>query len=192
MMWMNVIGSTGVITAPKMMVWSGSWKKGLRWSTGGQLPHEISLLSNLEVISFYSKFMESLESMFPVDVAMELPLLREISFAVSVLTGAIPSSLGLFSKLTSLDLSDNELTSTIPTELGLLSNLTTLILSKNKLSGTIPEELGSLTFLTSFQVDANANMEAPVPSGFCTEDHLGWMNLETDWCVGSGQCCTGI
>lgn len=68
------------------------------------------------------------------------------------LAGTIPTSLGRFINLTSLDLSSNQLTGTIPTWLGNLTGLVSLDLSRNKLTGPIPDSLGvnnmrSLSFL---------------------------------------------
>ena len=54
------------------------------------------------------------------------------------LTGSIPAGLGSLSALTHLDLSDNSLTGDIPAELGLLHNLEEVRLSGNSLTGCIP------------------------------------------------------
>ena len=57
------------------------------------------------------------------------------------LTGTIPAGLGSLTGLTHLDLSDNSLTGDIPAELGLLHNVVSVKLSGNSLTGCIPLSL---------------------------------------------------
>ena len=61
------------------------------------------------------------------------------------LDGTIPPALGGLSALVTLDLSDNDLTGEIPEELGRLWSLETLRLSGNMLTGCIPLALKSVT-----------------------------------------------
>ena len=61
------------------------------------------------------------------------------------LDGTIPPALGGLSDLVTLDLSDNDLTGEIPQELGRLLNLETLRLSGNSFTGCIPLALKSVT-----------------------------------------------
>ena len=60
------------------------------------------------------------------------------------LNGTIPAALGDLSALETLDLSDNDLSGAIPIELGRLWNLRELRLSGNSLTGCIPLELRSV------------------------------------------------
>ena len=63
-------------------------------------------------------------------------------------TGAITPLIGnACSRLSVLDLSQNQLSSKIPSELGKCSNLQKLILHDNLISGTVPGELSSLSSL---------------------------------------------
>ncbi len=61
------------------------------------------------------------------------------------LTGSIPADMGSLSELTHLDLSDNSLTGDIPRELGHLDNLEEVRLSGNTLTGCIPYGLKDVT-----------------------------------------------
>ena len=61
------------------------------------------------------------------------------------LTGTIPADLGSLSELTHLDLNDNSLTGDIPRELGNLHNLEEVRLSGNSLTGCIPDGLKDVT-----------------------------------------------
>ena len=67
-----------------------------------------------------------------------------LELANEELDGSIPSELGRLSELTHLDLSGNALTGEIPEELGSLSNLAVLRLSGNSLTGCIPLALMSV------------------------------------------------
>ena len=60
------------------------------------------------------------------------------------LSGAIPPEIGDMSKLTSLDLSGNDLSGKIPAAVGNLVRLDSLNLADNGLSGQIPPSLGGI------------------------------------------------
>ena len=71
--------------------------------------------------------------------------LRACFFSGKQLIDTIPSTLGLLTQLTSLDLFDNELTGTIPLTLGFLTQLDYLELYDNQFNGTIPSALCSIS-----------------------------------------------
>ncbi|GJP29551.1 hypothetical protein CLOM_g17136 [Closterium sp. NIES-68] len=79
------------------------------------------------------------------------------------LNGSIPSSIGLLTRMTYLDLSDNHLGSTVPRSLQHLSYMDTLNLAKNELNGSIPEFIGTLTRTTFLNLAGNQFSES-VPS----------------------------
>lgn len=79
------------------------------------------------------------------------------------LNGTLPNSLGNFTQLLSLEMSNNiDITGTIPAQLGMLSHLQLLLLDVNKLSGTIPSEIGN-TNLTTLQLEIN-NLSGTIPA----------------------------
>jgi hypothetical protein len=82
----------------------------------GEIPSELGLLSQLEVIDMNFNF----------------------------LRGSLPDSLFGLAQLRQLDLNDNTITGTISSEFGRLPRLEFLQLQKNMLTGTIPSELGEL------------------------------------------------
>jgi hypothetical protein len=108
--------------------------------TGGPLPSEIQLLSEIQIIRIQNNS----------DMRKQL-------------TGPIPAELGQLRALTVLDLYCNQLTGPIPAELGQLGSLTILNLSSNKLTGRIPAELGQLRALTELDLMSN-QLTGPVPS----------------------------
>ena len=101
------------------------------------IPAEISLLSNLEVISMPQR---------------------------SFLQGSIPTEIGLLSKLRLLDLSYCPLLrGTIPTEIGKLLNLKKLNLKNCHFSGTIPSELFSLPRLEKLHIGDKNRLTGSIP-----------------------------
>jgi hypothetical protein len=116
------------------------------------------------------------------------------------LQGSIPSSLGLLTNLTHLDLSYNLFNGSIPQKLGnmrnlhvlslggnnfsgpilsslcLLTNLTYLDLSSNQFSGFIPQKLGNLRNLHVLSLGGN-NFSGPILSSLCLLTNLTYLDL---------------
>jgi Leucine-rich repeat (LRR) protein len=103
----------------------------------------------------------------------------------SYLTGSLPTQLGQLTALQRLDFDTNApLIGPIPTELGLLTVLEVLILANNKLTGTIPTQLGMITTLKEVQLGANALMGA-VPAEVCTVAAEGPLDVLVVDCGGA-------
>ena len=77
------------------------------------------------------------------------------------LSGQIPASLNRLTSLRALVLRDNELTGPIP-DLSALTDLRSLTLVGNKLNGPLPASLPSLISLTQFYLDNN-ELTGPIP-----------------------------
>merc|ERR1711933_450617 len=96
--------------------------------------------------------------------------LRRLHIDDNILTGTIPSELGLLTSLRSISLSNNfDITGTIPSELGLLTELTFLNIRNLQLDYTILSELqqlidsGNLVLLDDSNNDDNTS--APTTGG---------------------------
>jgi len=72
------------------------------------------------------------------------------------LSGTIPPSIGLLTKLRRFDGHSNDLKGTLPSELGLMTSLTRLDLEDNSLSGTIPSEIANLSDLEVLNLFGNS------------------------------------
>ncbi|NTU98829.1 hypothetical protein HGA64_02380 [Candidatus Falkowbacteria bacterium] len=98
-----------------------------------------------------------------------------ISFDVSnnLLTGALPSEIGKWKKLTLLDVSDNKMTG-IPAEIGQLTELSSLDYSNNMLD-TMPNEIVGLKKLKTFSLAGNLYRD--VPSQLLQMPNLGLLDL---------------
>jgi hypothetical protein len=71
------------------------------------------------------------------------------------ISGTIPSSVGLLTALTELNLYNNNLQSSLPGTIGCLTNLQFLVVEANELTSSLPSTLGCLTALT--YLDTNVN-----------------------------------
>jgi len=89
---------------------------------------------------------------------------------------ALPESLGQFTQLQSLNLTNNQLT-TLPEWLGQLTQLQSLNLSHNQLTA-LPESLGQLTHLRSLNLSRNQLTALPEWLGQLTQ--LRWLNLDSN------------
>ncbi|XVF77262.1 hypothetical protein PTKIN_Ptkin14bG0029200 [Pterospermum kingtungense] len=90
--------------------------------------------------------------------------LSSIDLSNNKFEGEIPEVIGKLSSLKGLNLSHNNLSGSIPFSIGNLTNLEWLDLSSNKLVGTIPESLLNLIFLSVFNVSKN-QLEGHIPQG---------------------------
>ncbi|XP_060672725.1 receptor-like protein 7 [Ziziphus jujuba] len=149
----------------------------------GYLP-EFHSNSSFEVLLLYNT---SFSGKIPTSIK-NLHLMLQLDFGACRLSGLVPSSLGKLTRLTFLDLSENnfegnqfpsflrnltqltnlwlnkcQLTSEIPGWLGKLTQLTDLGLYINNLHGHIPSSLGKLTSLTYLDLGAN-DFESQIPS----------------------------
>lgn len=131
----------------------------------GAIPPELSFLPHLDTIDLSFLSVRSMEELLPLDTLSSLPPIKALNLQGSYLEGTIQSTLGL------------------------LTSLTFLNLGSNFLSGTIPKEIGELPYLTHFNIEGNPAVEAFVPSGFCSENHVSFDTLLTDWCSNQTECC---
>jgi len=121
------------------------------------------------------------------------------------LGGTIPTEIGLFTALTSLDLDSGfgsipteignlvllaelyieytQVTSSIPTEIGNLVLLTELEIEENYLTGTMPTELGMLTSLTELSIDNNF-ITGTIPTELGNLDALTDLEVEYNLLTG--------
>jgi Leucine-rich repeat (LRR) protein len=118
----------------------------------GQLPWELGLLTNLEIINLGRN---SLMSSIPNELGLLLSL-NSLLINFNELNGTIPTELGHLLSLERLDISGNQLTGTIPSELGHLRSLEYLNVESNHLVGTIPTELGELLSLAYLYIRNNS------------------------------------
>jgi Leucine-rich repeat (LRR) protein len=107
----------------------------------GTIPTELAQCLNLKYVSF--ELNQLTGDIGPVINTLPRSLMQ-LDLDTNLLSGTVPTSIGMLTNLDFLDLGDNNLNGTIPTELGLLSNLEVLDLYSNRFNGTVPASLASL------------------------------------------------
>ncbi|KAK2413596.1 putative leucine-rich repeat receptor protein kinase [Trifolium repens] len=101
------------------------------------------------------------------------------------LWGTIPKDIGLLSKLTHLDLSNNSLSGEVPSSLGNLTQLQYLDISYNDLYGSIPYELGFIKPLIALNLSNNNNIEGEIPSSLGNLTNLTHLHMSANFLVGT-------
>jgi len=81
--------------------------------------------------------------------------ITHIALGVKGIYGQIPTEIGLFQDLESLNLIGNEINGSLPTEIASLTKLQHLFLSVNHLTGPIPTQLNALRALENIFLDRN-------------------------------------
>ena len=136
-------------------------------SLRGTIPHQIGQLTRLVNLLLDYNHLSGPLAPF-IGALSSLHGLANLCIGPNRLSGTIPSSLGSFTSLNYICINGNGLISgPVPTQLGLCSNLVGLQLDSNSLSGSIPSSLGGLTGLTDLRLHDNA-LTGPVPASFCS------------------------
>lgn len=108
----------------------------------------------------------------------------DISLPNSQLLGSIPSNLGMFENLQSLDLSNNSINGSIPSSMYNLTSLEKLDLSNNLISGELSELVGGLENLQVFNLSDNA-LAGYIPKNLTTLHNLTVVSLKSNYFSGS-------
>jgi len=112
------------------------------------------------------------------------PQVTTLSLGYNNLTGTLPSSIGVFSRLQYLSLNNNQLTGTIPAELGNLARVNEVSLDRNQLSGSIPPELAGLSNLEHLYLFYN-QLSGSIPPELGSLSNLTWLGLWSNQLTGT-------
>ncbi|KAJ0081171.1 hypothetical protein Patl1_11743 [Pistacia atlantica] len=148
----------------------GNWSKlvSLRFqgnSFEGPIPSSFSNLTSLTslLVHLWVRISDIYNISSSLDFIRRMKNLTDLSLRNSLITGNIPSDIGEYQELMTLDLSFNNLTGEIPSALFNISSLTHLFLGNNSLSGNIPSQKSEklqtmwLKYLTIFCKDLSYN-----------------------------------
>ncbi|CAB9522187.1 Leucine Rich Repeat [Seminavis robusta] len=133
-------------------------------NVNGELPPELFLLTSMDalVLSECPELRGSLASTIGNMENLRFVDLRKNK----LLSGSIPTEVGLLTNLVQINIIYTRVTGSIPSELGLLSsNLTKIFIDSNMMSGAIPSEIGRLTNLQYLQLFGQS-LKGEVPTEF--------------------------
>lgn len=135
-------------------------------SLAGKIPQDVFNLSSLRELHLV---LNSLSGSLPSDIGGTLPNIQRLYLGSNMFDGQIPDSLGNSSGLDWIDLSGNHFTGPISSSLGKLSKLSVLNLEENNLGGTGTQSLEFIhalrncTILNVLTVEKN-NLQGVIPS----------------------------
>ncbi|KAJ7978361.1 putative Lrr receptor protein kinase [Quillaja saponaria] len=151
-----------------------------RTRIGRQNPQfAVDALTNLTLLESFNASEFLLPGPIPDWFGQRLPSLEVLDLRSCSVNGAIPSSLGNLTNLTSLYLSRNNLTGMIPTSLSQLSGLLVLDLSQNSITGSIPSSFASLGNLSFLDI-SNNYLSGSIPPVIGTLSKLQYLNLSSN------------
>lgn len=148
----------------------------------GTLPLELALLTN--GLEFLNLGKNSLLT-GPIPSTMGLfKGFRQLLLFDTAINGPIPTEIGRIEKLDHLNLRDVRHTGTLPTELGHLTNLAYIVAANSLLSGTLLTELGLMTALSHASLRGNV-FSGSIPSEIGLLTALETLDLSENKLIGA-------
>ncbi|KAG6545191.1 hypothetical protein Mapa_013303 [Marchantia paleacea] len=138
----------------------------------GSIPHEIGLLTNLQVLDLNSN---GLTGQIPLSI-INLTQLTFINLTSNLLNGSLPVGISAMKSLQKLDVYDNLCAGPLPEELGLMTELVYLHLGGNAFQGDIPASYWNLDKLVFLNLAGN-KLTGSLPPAIGNLTSLTWLEM---------------
>ncbi|KEH33614.1 LRR receptor-like kinase family protein [Medicago truncatula] len=140
----------------------------------GSIPHGFLYLPNLSLLELQNNY---LSGVIPQQTHKnKTSKLEQCNLSNNRLSGSLPTSIGNFPNLQTLQLSGNRFSGQIPSDIGKLKKILKLDISSNNFSGTIPSEIGKCTLLTYLDLSQN-QFSGPIPIQLAQIHILNHLNV---------------
>ncbi|KAL5077734.1 hypothetical protein RYX36_016718 [Vicia faba] len=140
----------------------------------GSIPHGFLYLPNLTLLELQNNY---LSGVIPQEKGKNTTSkLEQCNLSNNRLSGSLPTSIGNFPNLQTLQLSGNRFSGQIPSDIGKLISILKLDISSNNFSGAIPIEIGKCTLLTYIDLSQN-QFSGPIPIQLAQIHILNHLNV---------------
>ncbi|KAF3442967.1 hypothetical protein FNV43_RR16885 [Rhamnella rubrinervis] len=157
----------------------------------GNIPRGLFMLKNLSILYLFKNRLSG-----EIPQVVDATKMTILDLSENNLTGPIPEDFGKLTQLTGMSLIFNQLSGPIPESMGRLPSLMDLRLFNNNLSGTLPPDFGRYSNLREFQVSDN-KLTGKLPENLCYSGTLRGLvasdnNLSGELPESLGRNCSGL
>ncbi len=141
-----------------------NWTKGENWNSQEDISAWEGVTVENEAVTGLNLNGFGLNGQLPSEIG-DFTSLRSLDLGNNPgLTGSLPQNLGNLGELRKFLATETDLTGSLPGTMGNLAKLTELRLAGNRISGTIPETWSGMNALVIFQV-SGTGIQSPIPDG---------------------------
>ena len=163
-----------------------NWTKGENWNTLEDISAWEGVTVENEAITGLNLNGFGLNGQLPSEIG-DFTSLRTLDLGNNPdLTGSLPTSLGSLGELRRFLATETDLTGSLPGTMGNLAKLTELRLAGNRISGTVPETWSGMSALVIFEV-SGTGIQSPLPDDLFSQ----WTNI-TDLLLFDNPGLTGV
>ena len=148
---------------------------------GGPIPGAMQQLTNMEELYVDGNQLMGTLDDFPLTAA---PNLRHLVASDNLLTGFLPSTIGLMPSIRILVLEKNQFRGSIPEIAQVADTLQILHLSRNLITGTIPVEIGLMDQMIEFHA-GNNQLQGTIPVEIAAASSLRSLSLDNNRLAGN-------
>jgi len=163
-----------------------NWTKGENWNSQEDISAWEGVTVENEAVTGLNLNGFGLNGQLPSEIG-DFTSLRSLNLGNNPdLTGSLPQNLGNLGELRRFLAAETDLTGSLPGTMGNLAKLTELRLAGNRISGTIPQTWAGMSALRIFEM-SGTGIQSPLPEGLFTQ----WTHI-TDLLLFDNPGLTGV